>query len=107
MKTFIALALLLFSSVVSAGQVTLNWTAPTKYTDNVPLPLSAIKEFRVQMGTCGTSGFGLLATKVAGRYARSVTFYSLPPRTYCFRAFVVTTSNLRSVNTKVVRATVR
>jgi hypothetical protein len=91
-------------TLAAAGEITVNWDAPTEYTDGTPLPQSEIRNFRIQVGQPNAKGgFGtLLITQWVGPTKRSYTFVALPPGKYSFRGYCVTTNNATSAPTKTV-----
>lgn len=99
------LALLAFP--VLAATVTVSWTNPTAYTDNSPLPASAITRTRIEYGTCAAGGaFGTRAGEfVSAGNDTSEASPNLAPGTYCLRAYT-TASGVESVASNIASVAV-
>jgi len=98
------IALLLLSPLVFAvGEKTFNWTPPTEYDDNTPLPQSAIASYDIECD-------GVLLATVPNAPQDTDT-YAAPPGTFAAGdhacvAFTVTTTGSRSVASNAVNFTV-
>lgn len=70
MKTFLAIALLLWSgAAVAAGEANLQWFNPTTYTDGSSMPMSDIASLKILYGKCA-DGHTMPATVSAATVAK-------------------------------------
>jgi hypothetical protein len=88
--------------VAKAADATVTWAHPTQRIDGSSLPLSSIKETRVEFGSCAGTAFGTLAgTMTVAAPATSITVPGLSYGTWCFQAYTVDTLNQMSVASAV------
>ena len=97
MHKLIALAVLFASSAVAHDAV-LTWEHPTEYDDGQPLPVTDIRETRVEYGRCVEQAFPAQpeGTLVVPGPAASVGIVGLTNGWWCFRAFTVSTEGVES-----------
>ena len=97
MHKLIALALL-FASSAFAHDAVLTWTHPVEYDDGQPLPVTDIRETRVEYGRCVDQEFPTVpeGSLVVPGPAASVGVVGLLNGWWCFRAFTVSTEGVES-----------
>jgi len=83
------------------GTATLSWTAPTKYVDGTPLPLSGIDGYLVYYGTESGNPQNLIAIVDPSTTRRTVT--GLAPGTWYFTMTVVDVHGVESERSPIVR----
>lgn len=95
-----------FASFAFAGDATVNWANPTKYTDNTTLVPADITQTRIEYGSCNGVAFGTKAGEVTvtGSATQGV-ISALAAGGYCFRAYT-TAKGLESVASNVASKTV-
>jgi hypothetical protein len=92
MKRTLAAVLALTASGALAADLTVTWTHPTAFADNSPLTLAQIASTRVEYGTCSGSAFGTASGSVTVPAPAASGVVTVPPGTWCFRAFTRTTA---------------
>lgn len=102
MRKLIALLVAFVSLPAFAATVNVTWTNPVEYTDNTPLPSSAISRTRIEYGTCAAgNAFGTKAGDfISSGNDTAETSPNLAPGTYCFRAYT-TASGIESAASNV------
>lgn len=75
-----------------AADVSVNWTHPSQFTDGTSLSVSQIASSRVEYGSCAGAAFGVKAGERVVPAPTATTTITLPPGTYCFRAYTLTTA---------------
>lgn len=105
MRKIIAVLLALFALPAFAGTAQLTWTIPTTRTDGSALPSSAYGGTLLEYGTCSSLNpltFGVKGGEFFVVGTGTVHTFTLPPATYCFRAFARDTTGVSSVATNPV-----
>lgn len=89
-----------------AATTTANWTNPTQYVDNSPLPGAAITRTRIEYGTCVAGAFGVKAGEFISNGNDTMEVSpNFAPGTYCLRAFT-TASGVESAASNIATVTV-
>lgn len=88
-------ALCLLSGVAAADSLTWTWTTPTQREDGTALPLSEIKEYKVNWTLNGTA----LTPVIIPGTLTTYTLSGLAPGRYCANLTTVDTDGLESAPT--------
>lgn len=97
---------------LSAGayELTVSWTNPAQNTDGTPIAASgdgALKETRIEYGSCIGSAFGTpIGEEIVAHPNQTVVIGGLAPGVYCVRAYAVNNSGTSSEPSGVAQGTI-
>lgn len=101
-RFLLILCLLSGNALAQAAPMPVTWNNPTTRTDGSAL--TAIGSTKVEWGTCSGTAFGtLIGTQSATGSATTLTTPTVPPATYCVRAYTIDTSGVSSVASVVTQ----
>jgi hypothetical protein len=93
------------SPTAVAGTASLTWAIPTTRTDGSALPVAQYAGTLLEYGTCSSLSpltFGVKGGEFFVASTAAAHTFTLPPATYCFRAYARDSAALQSVATNPV-----